>query len=335
MAGESFTSREKAAILMISLGKERAAKLFPYLSEDEVEQLTLSISSMRRIDPEIKDAVVNEFLEICMAQKFISEGGVDYAMELLEQAFGTAHANDIFTRLSSSMRIRPFDFIRRADTAQIYNFLQNEHPQTIALILSYLDAKQAAPVLSMLPFEKQVNVITRIANMGATSHEYVKDTERVLEQKLSSMMLGNQTVAGGIESLVRILNSVDRGTEKRLIATLEETEPVLAEDVKNRMFVFEDIIKLSGQDIQRVMRDIDNKDLAVALKTAGKEVTKAIFDNISKRLQDMIHEEIEYMGPVRLRDVEEAQQRIVNTIRKLDDAGEITISRSQGDDMIV
>lgn len=335
MAGEPFTSREKAAILMISLGKEHAAKLFPYLTEDEVEQLTLSISSMRRIDPELKDAIVSEFLEICMAQKFISEGGVDYARELLEQAFGPAHANDIFSRLSSSMRIRPFDFIRRADTAQIYNFLQNEHPQTIALILSYLDAKQAAPVLSMLPFEKQINVITCIANMGATSHEYVKDTERVLEQKLSSMMLGNQTVAGGIESLVRILNSVDRGTEKRLIATLEETEPALAEDVKNRMFVFEDIIKLSGQDIQRVMRDIDNKDLAVALKTAGKEVTKAIFDNISKRLQDMIHEEIEYMGPVRLRDVEEAQQKNVNAIRKLDDAGEITISRSQGDDMIV
>ncbi len=334
-ARDALSSKEKAAILMITLGKEFAAKLYPYLSEEEVEQLTLSITSIRRIDPEIKDAVVNEFFEICMAQKFISEGGVDYAKEVLDQAFGSERANELITRLSSALRVRPFDFIRRADSTQIYNFLQNEHPQTIALILSYLDPKQAAPVLASLPFEKQANVITRIANMGASSHEYVKDTERVLEHKLSSMIFGNQTLAGGIDSLVQILNSVDRGTEKRLLTTLEQTDPELAEEIKNRMFVFEDITKLSNQAIQRVLREIDNRDLAVALKTAGKEVAKAIFDNISKRLQDMIREDIEYMGPVRVRDVEEAQQKIVNVIRKLDDAGEIIISRNKEDEMIV
>lgn len=334
-ARDALSSKEKAAILMITLGKEFAAKLYPYLSEEEVEQLTLSITSIRRIDPEIKDAVVNEFFEICMAQKFISEGGVDYAKEVLDQAFGPERANELITRLSSALRVRPFDFIRRADSTQIYNFLQSEHPQTIALILSYLDPKQAAPVLASLPFEKQANVITRIANMGASSHEYVKDTERVLEHKLSSMIFGNQTLAGGIDSLVQILNSVDRGTEKRLLTTLEQTDPELAEEIKNRMFVFEDITKLSNQAIQRVLREIDNRDLAVALKTAGKEVAKAIFDNISKRLQDMIREDIEYMGPVRVRDVEEAQQKIVNVIRKLDDAGEIIISRNKEDEMIV
>lgn len=335
MAAQGLSSKEKAAILMISLGKTTAAKLYPYFTEEEVEQLTLAITNVRRIDPELKNAVLNEFYEICMAQKFISEGGIDYAKEILDQAFGEAKANELISRLSSALRVRPFDFVRRADSTQLYNFLQDEHPQTIALILSYLEPKQAAPVLASLPIEKQTNVIMRIANMGATSHEYVKDTERVLEHRLSSMMLGNQTMAGGIDSLVNIINSVDRGTEKRLLAELEQTDPELAEEIKNRMFVFEDITKLTDQAIQRILREVDNRDLAVALKTAGKEVTKAIFDNTSKRLQDMIKEDIEYMGPVRVRDVEEAQQKIVNIIRKLDDAGEIIISRNKEDEMIV
>ena len=176
MASQSLTSKEKAAILMISLGKTHAAKLYPFFSEEEVEQLTLAITGMRRIDPEVKDAVVNEFFEVCMAQKFISEGGIDYAKEVLDQAFGEDKANELISKLSSALRVRPFDFVRRADSSQIYNFLQDEHPQTIALILSYLEPKQAAPVLASLPFDKQANVITRIANMGSTSHEYVKDT---------------------------------------------------------------------------------------------------------------------------------------------------------------
>jgi len=335
MASQTLTSKEKAAILMISLGKTNAAKLYPYFTDEEVEQITLAITGTRKIEPDVKGAVVNEFFEVCMAQKFISEGGIDYAKEVLDQAFGEEKANELISKLSSALRVRPFDFVRRADSSQIYNFLQDEHPQTIALILSYLEPKQAAPVLASLPFDKQSNVITRIANMGATSHEYVKDTERVLEHKLSSMMTGNQTVAGGIDSLVSILNSVDRGTEKRLISVLEQTDTELAEEIKNRMFVFEDITKLTDQAIQRVLRDVDNRDLAIALKTAGKEVTKAIFDNSSKRSQDMIREDMEYMGPVRVRDVEEAQQKIVNIIRKLDDAGEIFIARNKEDDMIV
>ncbi len=332
---DALTPKEKAAVLMITLGKEHAAKLYPYLTEEEIEQLTLSITSIRRIDSQIKDAVVNDFFEICMAQKFVSEGGIDYAKEVLDAAFGEARANELITRLSAALRVRPFDFIRKADSSQVVSFLQNEHPQTIALILSYLEPKQSALVLSSLPFEKQANVITRIANMGATSHEYVKDTERVLEHKLASMLMGTHTLAGGIDSLVLILNSVDRGTEKRLLGTLEQLDPELAEEIKNRMFVFEDITKLTNQAIQRVLREIDNRDLAVALKTAGKEVTKAIFDNISKRLQEMITEDMEFMGPIRVRDVEEAQQKIVNVIRRLDDAGEIIISRSQEDELVV
>lgn len=332
---ETMSPREKAAVLMITLGKNYAAKLYHFLTDEEVEQLTLNITSMRRVDPETKEEVVREFYEVCMAQKFISEGGIDYAKEILDKAFGADRASQLITKLSSALRVRPFDFVRRADSTQVYNFLQNEHPQTIALILSYLEADQAASVLASLPLEKQTSVIARIANMGVTSAEYVKEAERVLENKFSSMIMGNQTLVGGIDSLVQILNCVDRGTERHLLESLEQTDAELAEEIKNRMFVFEDIIKLGNQAIQRVLREIDNRDLAVALKGSTAEVARVIFENVSKRLQEMIKEDIEFMGPVRVRDVEEAQQKIVNVIRKLDDAGEIIISRKQEDELIV
>ena len=330
-----MTSKDKAAILMITLGKDYAAKLYKYLTDEEIEQLTLAITSMRRVDSEIKEHVVDEFFEICMAQKFVSEGGIDYAREVLDQAFGDKKASELIYKLSSALRVRPFDFIRKADSTQVFNFIQNEHPQTIALILSYLEPKQAAPVLASLPLEKQSNVIARIANMGSSSPEYVKEAERVLEKKLSSLISGQQSYVGGIDSLVQILNSVDRGTERHLLESLEQTDAELAEEIRNRMFVFEDVTKLGSQAIQRVLKEIDNRDLAVALKGATKEVTKVIFDNLSKRLQEMIKEDMEFMGPIRVRDVEEAQQKIVNVIRKLDDAGEIIISRKQEDELIV
>jgi flagellar motor switch protein FliG len=336
MAGrESLSLKEKASVLMITLGKDYAAKLYQYLSEEEVEQLTLGITGMRRVDSEVKQDVVKEFYEVCMAQKFISEGGVDYAREILDKAFGPDRASELINRLSSALRVRPFDFVRRADSTQIYNFLQNEHPQTIALILSYLEPDQSGAVLSALPLDKQTSVIARIANMGATSHEYVKEAERVLENKFSSMIFGNQTLVGGIDSLVDILNCVDRGTERHLLESLEQTDAELAEEIRNRMFVFEDITKLDSTAVQRVLREIDNRELAIALKGTSKEVSRIIFDNISKRLEEMLKEEIEFMGPVRVRDVEQAQQKIVNTIRKLEDAGEIIISRKLEDELIV
>jgi len=334
-ARNALSSKEKAAILMITLGKDYAAKLYKYLSEEEIEQLTLGITSIRRVEPEMKELVIGEFFEICMAQKFISEGGIDYAREILDKAFGRNRANELITRLSSSLRVRPFDFIRRMEGSQILNFIQNEHPQTIALILSYLEPGQAAFVLSSLPLEKQTSIIARIANMGASAPEYIKEAERILERKLSSLSLGDQTLVGGIDSLVNILNSVDRGTEKYLLESLEQTDADLAEEIRSRMFVFEDIVKLGNQSVQRVLKEIDNHDLAIALKGATKEVTKVIYDNISKRLQEMIKEDIEFMGPVRVRDVEEAQQKIVNVIRRLDDAGEVIISRKQEDELIV
>jgi flagellar motor switch protein FliG len=335
-AHEQIPSKEKAAILMITIGKEYAAKIYKYLSEEEIEQLTLSITSTRRIEPEMKESIAEEFIQMCIAQKYISEGGIEYARDILDKAFGSDSANELIMRLSSSLRVKPFDFIRKADSMQVLNFIQSEHPQTIALILSYLDPKNAAQILSNLPREKQTSVIARIANMGITSPEYIKETERVLEKKLSTLSFGDSAITGGVESLVRILNSVDRGTERHLLESLEEKDPDLVEEIRKRMFVFEDIVKLSAQAIQRVLREIDNRDLAIALKgVMGSPVEKAILDNTSKRLQEMIKEDIEVMGPIRVRDVEEAQQKIVNIIRRLDETGEIIISRNGEEDVIV
>lgn len=335
MAQEKISTKEKAAVLMITMGKERAAKIYKYLSEEEIEQLTLAITTMRRVEPQTKESVVDEFFQMCIARKYISEGGIEYAREILAKAFGEERTNDLIMKLSSSLRVKPFDFIRKADSTQVLNFIQNEHPQTIALILSYLDPRYSAQILSNLPLDKQTSVIARIANMGSTSPEYIKETERVLEKKLSTMSFGDQTTTGGIDSLVSILNSVDRGTERHLLESLEESDAELVEEIRKRMFVFEDIVKLGNQSIQRVLKEIDNRDLAVALKGSSADVAKVIFDNISSRLQEMIKEDMEFMGPVRVRDVEEAQQKIVNVIRQLDDAGEIIISRGMEDELVV
>jgi flagellar motor switch protein FliG len=335
MSRERISTKEKAAVLMITMGKERAAKIYRYLSEEEIEQLTLAITTMRRVEPETKESVVDEFFQMCIARKYISEGGIDYAREILAKAFGEDRTNDLIIKLSSSLRVKPFDFIRKADSTQVLNFIQNEHPQTIALILSYLEPRHAAQILANLPLDKQTSVIARIANMGATSPEYIKETERVLEKKLSTMNFGDKTSTGGIDSLVNILNSVDRGTERHLLESLEETDAELVEEIRKRMFVFEDLVKLGNQAIQRILKEIDNRDLAVALKGSSAEVSSMVFKNISTRLQEMIREDMEFMGPVRVRDVEEAQQKIVNVIRQLDDAGEIIISRGSEDELIV
>lgn len=331
----NISPREKAAILLISMGKNYSAKIYKYLSDEEIEQLTLGISAVRRVDPETRDAVLNEFREICLAQKYIFEGGLEYAKGILEEALGPQRTDELIQKLTSSLQARPFDFFRRADPEQILNFIQNEHPQTIALILSYLDPRQSSAVLRWLPSELQTDVVSRIATMGTTSPEYIKEAERILERKLTSMGTSKQNVAGGIESIVDILNSVDRGTEKYILESLEQEDEELANEIRSRLFVFEDIAKLSSQAIQRVLKDVDNSDLAVALKGATNEVSKLIFENISKRLQEMIREDMELMGPVRVRDVEEAQQKIVNIVRKLEDEGEIVTVRGNEDEMVV
>ncbi len=326
---------QKAAILLIALGPEKSSQIFKHLKEEEIEQLTLEIANTRSVSPEAKDSIINEFYEICIAQQYIAEGGIGYAKDLLEKALGSDKAMEVIGRLTSSLQVRPFEFIRKTEPSQLLNFIQDEHNQTIALILSYLSPSQASMVLAALPQEKQADVARRIAQMDRTSPDVIKDVEDILERKLSSLVTQDYTIVGGIDAIVQILNSVDRSTEKHIIETLEIEDAELAEDIRKKMFVFEDILSLDDRSIQRVLRDVDNNDLGVALKGSGEEVQNVIFNNLSKRLATMIKEEMEYMGPIRLKDVEESQQKIVNIIRKLEDSGEIVISRGGGDEIIV
>ncbi|MCL2046249.1 MAG: flagellar motor switch protein FliG [Oscillospiraceae bacterium] len=335
MSIDMISAREKAAILLISLGKEYSAALYQYLSEEEISDMTLSITTTRRVDPEIREGIIDEFYEMCLAQKFITEGGIDFAREILEKAIGPERAEEMIRKLSSSLQVRPFDFIRRVDSNQILNVIHNEHPQIIALVLSYIEPRQSAQIIASLPTDRQTEIISRISKMGSSSAEYVKEAERILERKVTSMGYTDNIIVGGIDAIVEIINALDRSSEKNILESLDVSDSELADEIRKRLFVFEDIAKLNNVTVQRVLREINNTDLAVALKMATDDVTKTIFNNISKRLQDMIKDDMEVMGPVRVRDVEEAQQRIVNVIRKLEDDGEIIIARGEGDDLIV
>ncbi len=332
---QDYTGIQKAAILLIALGPERSADIFKHLKEDEIEELTLEIANTRSVSPQVKEDVLNEFYQICLAQQYIAEGGIGYAKELLDKALGEDRAKEVITKLTASLQVRPFEFVRKTDPSQLLNFIQDEHPQTIAMILSYLTSAQAALVIGALPPEKQADVAKRIAMMDRTSPDVIKEVERVLEKKLSSLVNQDYTIVGGVDAIVNILNTVDRTTEKHIMESLEIEEPELADEIRKKMFVFEDILLLDDRAIQRVLRDVDNADLGVALKAANEEVQNVIFKNLSKRLAAMIKEDMEFMGPVRMKDVEEAQQKIVNVIRKLEDSAEIVIARGGGDEIIV
>ncbi len=335
MATEELKGIQKAAILLIALGPEKSSLIFKHLKEEEIEDLTLEIANTKSVTPQVKDKVINEFYEVCLAQQYIAEGGIGYAKELLEKALGTDKAMDVIGKLTASLQVKPFEFVKKTDASQLLNFIQDEHPQTIALILSYLSAGQAATILGALIPEKQAEVARRIATMDRTSPDVIKEVERVLESKLSSLVNQDYTIIGGVDAVVEILNTVDRGTEKHIMETLEVEEPELADEIRKKMFVFEDILLLDDRAIQRVLRDVDNNDLAIACKGSTEEVQNAIFSNMSKRLAEMIKEDMEFMGPVRMKDVEEAQQKIVNIIRKLEDSAEIVISRGGGDELVV
>ena len=332
---DKINGTQKAAILLIALGPEKSSMVFKHLKEEEIEELTLEIANTRSITPQIKDAVVNEFYEICLAQQYIAEGGIGYAKELLEKALGSDKAMDVIGKLTASLQVKPFEFIRKTDASQLLNFIQDEHPQTIALILSYLSPGQSSAIISSLTPDRQADVAKRIAMMDRTSPDVIKEVEKVLESKLASLVNQDYTIIGGVDAVVEILNAVDRGTEKHIMESLEIEEPELADEIRKKMFVFEDVLLLDDRAIQRVLRDVDNNDLAIALKGSNEQVQAAIFNNLSKRLAVMIKEDMEFMGPVRMKDVEEAQQKIVNIIRKLEDSAEIVISRGGGDEIIV
>jgi flagellar motor switch protein FliG len=332
---KELTGKQKAAILLISLGPDVSASVYKHLSEEEIEKLTLEISGVKKVESTAKEEILEEFHNIALAQDYISQGGIGYAKTVLEKALGTEQAAVIINRLTSSLQVRPFDFARKADPGQIFNFIQNEHPQTIALILSYLDSAQAGQILSELPQEVQADIARRIAVMDSTSPEIINEVEQILERKLSASVTQDYTQTGGIEAVVEVLNGVDRATERTILDALEIQDPELAEEIKKRMFVFEDIVTLDSRAIQRVIRDCDNEDLKLSLKVSSDEVKDIVFGNMSKRMVESFKDEMEFMGPVRLRDVEEAQSRIVAIIRRLEEAGEIVVARGGGDDIIV
>ncbi|CEM60825.1 flagellar motor switch protein FliG [Treponema phagedenis] len=332
---KSLNGRQKAAIFLVSVGEEISSKIMEQLREDEIEKLVFEIARTETIDSELKDAVLQEFQDLMVAQNFITTGGIDYARGLLEKSLGSQKAIEIINRLTSSLQVRPFDFIRRTDPSHLLNFIQQEHPQTIALILAYLEANKASIILQNLPDEIQSDVARRIATMDRTSPDVLREVERVLEKKLSTLSSEDYTAAGGVESIVDILNLVDRSSEKSIIEALEDEDPDLAEEIKKRMFVFEDIVMLDDRAIQKVLREVNMEELAKALKIVDTEVQDKIFRNMSKRAASMLKEEMEYMGPTRLKDVEEAQQKIVSIIRHLEDNGDIVIARSEEDEMIV
>ena len=247
---------QKAAILLIALGPEKSSLIFKYLKEEEIEELTLEIANTRSVTPQVKDAIIDEFYGVCLAQQYIAEGGINYAKELLEKALGEDKAIDVISRLTSSLQVRPFEFIRRTEPQQLLTFIQDEHPQTIALILSYIPTQQAALILSALPPDRQSDVAKRIATMDRTSPDTIKDVENILETKLSSLVNQDYTIVGGVDSVVDILNTVDRATEKHIVETLEVEDPELADEIRKKMFVFEDILLLDDRSIQRVLREV-------------------------------------------------------------------------------
>lgn len=332
---KQLTGKRKAAILLVMLGPEKAALVLKHLDESDVEQLTIEIANLGKITDEEKKQVLTEFQDIARAREMIAQGGIEYAKEVLQKAFGPEKAMKIIERLVSNLQVKPFDFLRQADPLQLVNFLQNEHPQTIAVILSYLEPQLAGKILSAFPEELQIEVIKRIALLERTSPDVIRDIEKNLERKLSGFVMQTFSQVGGVDTAAEIMNSIDRTSERKIMEKLSYDSPELAEEIRRRMFVFEDIVKLGDRSVQIVLREVETRDLALALKGASEEVKQKIFKNISKRAAQLLQDELEYMGPVRLKDVEEAQQKIINVIRRLEEAGEIVIARGGGEELIV
>ncbi len=329
-----LTSAAKAAAVIVALGAEQASHVYKCLHEDEIEQLSLEVAKLQQIPQEKMHEIMEDFYNLCVTQKVIAEGGVIYARDILEKAFGPEMAQAYIDRLSKSMQVRAFEFIRKANYKNILVMLQNEHPQTIAFVLSYAKAEQASQVISELPRDIQLDVVERIAQLDSVSPKVVSLIESILEKRFSSVVSVDMTEIGGVNYVADIMNHADRNTEKFIFDELGKRNPELSDDIRKLMFVFEDIVELDNMSIQRFLRDVDTRDLAIALKGSNDTVKEIILSNMSKRSQETILGDIQYLHNVRMRDVEEAQQKIVDIIRRLEDTGEIVIARGGGDEFI-
>ena len=330
-----LTGVQKSAILFITLGPEASANIIKKLPEREIQKITFEIANMSSVRPEAREQILGEFIQINKAKDYLVEGGVEYARTVLAKALGSSRASEILDKVTeATQQFRPFSIARKADAHQLLNVISNEHPQTIALVLCYLQPDKSAQIMAELPEELQSEVAYRIATMSSTSPMVVKEIEKVLDGKLSSVIRTESTLLGGIQPLVEILNQVDRGTERNITDSLEREDAELAEKIRASMFVFEDILSLDDVSIQKILRQVDTNDLALALKGSSQEVQDSIFRNQSKRAAQSLKEDMEFLGPVRLVDVEKAQTEILSIIRRLDDAGEIIMSRG-GEDAII
>ncbi len=329
--GSDLNGRRKAAILLVALGPEIAAEIYRSLSDAEIEQITVEIAALGNLNTETINIVLEEFYHTAMAQQYLGTGGIQKARDILEKALGPRKALEIIARLQGVLQVTPFDFVKRVEPEHLLNFISGEHPQTIALILSHLAPEQAAPIISALPPEQQAEVAMRIATMDQTAPEITREVERVLERKIATVLSQEFTTVGGVEALAELLNRVDRTTERSIMETLEAENAELADAIKKRMFVFEDVILLDDRSIQQVLKEVDQRELAIVLKGSSDEVKNKIFGNMSQRAAEIVKEDMEFMGPVRVRQVEEAQQRFVAVIRRLEEAGDITITRSEDD----
>lgn len=332
---DNLTPKQKAAQVIISLGADVASSIYKHLAEEEIEKLTYEITRQESVRPEFSDQAIDEFYGLCVAQKVYLDGGVAYARNVLEKAFGVQQGNALLERVTKTLRTKAFEFIRKADYKNLMNMIVNEHPQTIALILSYARADQASSIIAELPKSMRVDVVERIARMDRTSPEVIRQVEAILERKFESVVSIDLLEVGGINYIAEIMNNIDRGTEKFIFDELSRNDPKLSEEIRKRMFVFEDIIILDPLAIQRFLREVDTKEMSIALKGANKDVANVIFENMSQRMGETVRSEMEYLHNIRVRDVEDAQQKIVAIIRRLEEEGEIVIAKGGKDDIIV
>ena len=335
MAESGYSGVRKASVLLLTLGTEKASRILKHMSDEDIERLTLELAKLEKVNDNEKKSVLTEFVTNFRAREFMASGGIEYARDMLEKAVGVEKALEILERLTSNLQVKPFDFLKKTDPMQLVNVLQNEHPQTIALILCYLLPKQAAQVIGSLPEGLKAEVVKRIAMLDKANPEVVREVERVLERKVSTFVTQDFAQVGGLDTVVEFMNSLDRTTEKEILDKLSETDPELSEEIRRHMFVFEDVVKLDDRSMQMVLREVDTKDLSRALKGASEEILNKIVSNLSKRAGQLLKEEIEFLGPLRVVDVEEAQQKIVNVIRRLEESGEIFIALGGGEELIV
>ena len=328
------TPIQKAAMVLSSIGTENASYVFKHFSDEEIEKITLEVAKIDYWPVQVVSEVLNDFYELCLTQKVISEGGVEYAREILEKAFGPEQASQLFDRITKQLKSKAFSFVRKADYKNLLAIVQNEHPQTIALILSYARSEQASAILSELPKDVRIEVVERIAKMDAASPEVVKSIEATLERKFANLVTTESMEVGGINYIADVMNNVDRSTEKFIFDELTMRDPKLAEEIRQKMFVFEDIVNLDSMSIQAFLNEIDSKDLAIAIKGSTSEVAEVVYANMSTRKRESTQTDVEYLHNVRMRDVEEAQQRIVSVIRRLEEEGTVTISKGSQDEII-